>query len=62
MVAVVTFEAEGTGTRYTARVRHWKEASLKQHEQMGFHEGWGIVAGQLAALAEAEAKAARVAA
>jgi uncharacterized protein YndB with AHSA1/START domain len=33
-------------------VRHWNEETLKQHERMGFHEGWGIVAGQLAELAE----------
>jgi len=25
---------------------------MKQHEEMGFHEGWGAVAGQLADLAE----------
>jgi len=52
MVVIVTFEPEGPGTRYTARVRHWSEEMLKEHEAMGFHEGWGIVAGQLAALAE----------
>ncbi|PVE25010.1 ATPase [Microvirga sp. KLBC 81] len=52
MVVIVTFEPEGAGTRYTARVRHWNEETLKQHEAMGFHEGWGIVASQLAALAE----------
>lgn len=54
MVAIVTFEAEGEGTRYTARVRHWDEEALKAHEAMGFHEGWGQVANQLAELAEAE--------
>jgi uncharacterized protein YndB with AHSA1/START domain len=52
MVVIVTFEPEGAGTRYTARVRHWSEEALKRHEAMGFHEGWGIVAGQLAELAE----------
>jgi uncharacterized protein YndB with AHSA1/START domain len=57
MVVIVTFEPEGSGTRYTARVRHWSEEALKRHEAMGFHEGWGIVAGQLAGLAEAEAAA-----
>jgi uncharacterized protein YndB with AHSA1/START domain len=55
MVAIITFEPEGSGTRYTAQVRHWNEEARKRHEEMGFHEGWGIVAGQLAALAEAEA-------
>jgi uncharacterized protein YndB with AHSA1/START domain len=61
MVVIVTFEPEGDGTRYTARVRHWDEAALKRHEEMGFREGWGIVAGQLAELAEAEAKSDRAA-
>ena len=55
MVAIVTFDPEGSGTRYTARVLHWSEEALKRHEEMGFHEGWGIVAGQLAEIAEAEA-------
>ncbi len=49
------FVDEGSGTRYTARVRHWNEEALKAHEAMGFEEGWGICAAQLAELAEAEA-------
>ena len=56
MVVVVTFAPEGTGTRDTARVRHWRAETLKRHEAMGFHQGWSIVAAQLAELAEAEAK------
>ena len=52
MVAITTFEPEGNGTRYTARARHWTDAARKQHESMGFNEGWGIVADQLAELAE----------
>lgn len=58
MVTIVTFEPEGSGTRYTARVRHWSEDAMKRHEEMGFHQGWGTVAGQLAKLAEAETSAA----
>ena len=54
MVVTVTFEPQGEGTLYTARVRHWTEEAMRRHEAMGFHEGWGTVAGQLAALAEAE--------
>ncbi|HEX9948469.1 MAG TPA: SRPBCC family protein [Allosphingosinicella sp.] len=54
-VTIVTFEPEGSGTRYTARVRHWTDAALKAHEAMGFQEGWSMVAAQLAGLAEAEA-------
>jgi uncharacterized protein YndB with AHSA1/START domain len=56
MVAFFTFTPEGGGTRYRAGSRHWDEATHKQHEAMGFTEGWGIVAGQLASLAEAEAR------
>ena len=52
MVAVVEFEPEGTKTRYTCTVRHWSEETRKQHEQMGFHAGWGIAADQLEALAQ----------
>jgi uncharacterized protein YndB with AHSA1/START domain len=49
--AVVTFEDEGGKTRYTARARHWTVEDREAHEKMGFHEGWGICADQLAALA-----------
>jgi len=49
--AIVTFENEGGKTRYTARARHWTAADRDQHEQMGFHEGWGQCADQLAELA-----------
>ena len=56
MVAIVDFEPEGSGTRYTARVRHWDAEARKAHEAMGFEEGWGIVTSQLAELAEAEAR------
>jgi uncharacterized protein YndB with AHSA1/START domain len=55
-VSIFSFEPEGSGTRYTARVRHWNGEALKQHEAMGFHEGWSICAAQLAELAEEEAR------
>src|SRR6187431_2235100 len=41
MTMILTFEAEGGKTRYTARVRHWSVADKEAHEKMGFHEGWG---------------------
>ncbi len=50
MTVIVTFADEGGKTRYTARVRHWSVADREAHEQMGFHEGWGKCADQLAAL------------
>ena len=53
MTGILTFEnLDGGQTRYTAVVRHWSEEDLKMHEQMGFHEGWGIATDQLAALAK----------
>jgi uncharacterized protein YndB with AHSA1/START domain len=50
MTLILTFDPEGRGTRYTARVLHWSEADRKEHEAMGFHEGWGAATDQLAAL------------
>ncbi len=50
VTAVLTFEAEGDGTRYTARVRHWSESDREAHEDMGFHEGWGAATDQLVAV------------
>ncbi|RJG03441.1 SRPBCC family protein [Noviherbaspirillum sedimenti] len=50
MTAVLTFEDVGGKTRYTARVLHWTVADREAHEKMGFHEGWGKCADQLAAL------------
>ena len=51
MVATVTFADEGGKTRYDAVVKHWTAADKAQHEQMGFHEGWGKATDQLEALA-----------
>jgi uncharacterized protein YndB with AHSA1/START domain len=51
MTVTLTFEDEGGKTRYIARVRHWTVADREQHEQMGFHQGWGLCADQLEALA-----------
>jgi uncharacterized protein YndB with AHSA1/START domain len=51
MTVIVTFALEGGKTRYTARVRHWTVADRQTHEKMGFHQGWGQCADQLAALA-----------
>ncbi len=50
MTVTLTFEDEGGQTRYTARVLHWTEEDRKAHEEMGFHQGWGQCADQLADL------------
>jgi uncharacterized protein YndB with AHSA1/START domain len=52
MTLIVTFEDLGGGTtRYTTRARHWTIEDRETHEKMGFHEGFGVCANQLAALA-----------
>jgi uncharacterized protein YndB with AHSA1/START domain len=48
MTAILTFEDVNGDTRYTARVLHWSVADREEHEKMGFHEGWGQCADQLA--------------
>ena len=50
MTVVLTFEDLGGKTKYTARVLHWTVADREKHEQMGFHEGWGRCADQLAGM------------
>lgn len=53
MAAHTSFEdAPGGKTRYVARAMHWSAESKAEHEKMGFHEGWGAAADQLAALLE----------
>jgi uncharacterized protein YndB with AHSA1/START domain len=49
LTAIITFEAEGNGTRYASRVLHKNAADSRKHEEMGFEEGWGTAIKQLAA-------------
>jgi len=49
MTVILSFDDEGGKTRYTARVRHWSAADREAHEKMGFHQGGGQCADQLAA-------------
>lgn len=53
MIGTWQIEPEGNGTRYTAFARHWTEETCRQHDEMGFVDGWGACADQLAELAEA---------
>ena len=50
MTAAITLAPQGKGTRYTATVMHKDKASRDQHEEMGFHTGWGQVLDQLVEL------------
>ena len=52
MTVILTFEEEEGKTRYAAVARHWTVEDRETHEKMGFHEGWGTCADQLAALVE----------
>jgi uncharacterized protein YndB with AHSA1/START domain len=54
MLGIWEIAPEGSGTRYTARARHWTSESMLHHKEMGFEEGWGICADQLKALCEAD--------
>jgi len=54
MVGFFELTPKGRGTHYRAGSRHWDEMTHKQHQQMGFAEGWTKVADQLAELAEAQ--------
>ena len=55
--AVVTFADAGNGkTAYRAVALHKDAADRETHEKMGFHDGWGTVAGQLEEVAREMAK------
>jgi uncharacterized protein YndB with AHSA1/START domain len=52
MIGIWEIAPEGDGTRYTAIARHWTEDAMREHDTMGFSEGWTACADQLAALCE----------
>jgi uncharacterized protein YndB with AHSA1/START domain len=45
--AVIFFEPQGRGAKYTAIVMHQDEESRAKHEGMGFLDGWGRALEQL---------------
>ena len=47
---VITLEAKGGGTKYTARAMHGDPKATKKHEEMGFYEGWGTTFDQMVAM------------
>lgn len=50
--AIHKFEDAGNGkTRYTATVLHRNAADAEAHSKMGFHDGWGTCAEQMAEVA-----------
>ena len=52
MTAIITLQGHPEGTEYNAHVMHKSQADRDNHEEMGFYDGWGTVADQLAALVE----------
>jgi uncharacterized protein YndB with AHSA1/START domain len=47
MTGVFTMADEGEGTRYTATAMHRDAADAKNHEDMGFYDGWGTCVTQI---------------
>ncbi|MFP8939956.1 SRPBCC domain-containing protein [Streptomyces fenghuangensis] len=52
MTATITLADHPEGTDYRMVVRHGDPEARARHAKLGFAEGWGSVADQLAALAE----------
>ena len=44
---VIALAPQGNRTKYTAIVIHGDEGARRQHEEMGFHQGWGAALDQL---------------
>lgn len=53
MTGSILLEPTATGTLYTAIALHKDEETRKQHEDMGFHHGWGTALDQMVALLKA---------
>jgi uncharacterized protein YndB with AHSA1/START domain len=54
MTAEVVLAEHPAGTDYRIVVRHGSAAARARHEELGFADGWGTVAKQLAAVVEGE--------
>jgi uncharacterized protein YndB with AHSA1/START domain len=52
MTAIITLQDHRQGTEYGVHVMHKNIADRKMHEEMGFYDGWGKAAEQLATLVE----------
>ena len=52
ITAIITLRDHPEGTDYAAHVMHKSGADRSMHEELGFYDGWGTVAEQLAALVE----------
>ncbi|MGV8955038.1 MAG: SRPBCC family protein [Cypionkella sp.] len=52
ITAVISIEDHDMGTAYRAHVMHKSPADRDMHQELGFYDGWGTVARQLAELVE----------
>jgi uncharacterized protein YndB with AHSA1/START domain len=52
ITAIITLSDHAEGTEYRAHVMHKSAADRTTHADLGFHDGWGTVARQLAELVE----------
>ncbi|MES9538611.1 MULTISPECIES: SRPBCC domain-containing protein [unclassified Actinomadura] len=52
MTATITLDDHPDGTDYRLVVRHGDPEARAHHHKLGFADGWGTVAGQLAAFTE----------
>lgn len=50
--AMILLEPHGNGTKYTAIAMHASPEDAKQHDEMGFQQGWGAALDQLVELAK----------
>lgn len=55
LTAIISILPHAEGTNYSAYVMHKDAGDQRLHRELGFHDGWGSVADQLAVLAEARA-------
>jgi len=55
ITAIISLDDHPQGTEYVAHVMHRSAADSGRHEEMGFYDGWGTVAAQLAAFVERRA-------
>lgn len=55
ITAIITLRDHPEGTEYIAHVMHKDDADRAKHEMLGFYDGWGTVAQQLATHVEQRA-------
>jgi uncharacterized protein YndB with AHSA1/START domain len=53
LTALITMQDHPDGTQYIACAMHRDSTDRATHEELGFHDGWNLVIGQLARLVEA---------